>query len=74
MEILEELLSIQEEIKLPIEGLNVNGLTALTSISHGISYHTGQYRGGAVGNYEVCMNDIILPLQKVWIHYDGNTL
>ena len=65
MEILEELLSIQEEITLSIDRLSLNGLNILNNVSHDISHRTGQNIGEAKAeNYEVCMNEIYYLYRK----------
>lgn len=40
IEIPEELIDIQEDITLSVDGLNVNGLMILSSIAHDLCYRT----------------------------------
>lgn len=59
VEIPAELLSIQEEVILSIDGLNVNSLKFLTSILHDIIYRTGQYIAEAnAEDYVECMSEV----------------
>ena len=59
IEIPTELLRINEDIVLSIDGLTVNSLKFLTTISHDVFYRTGQYLGNATAdNYEDCMKEI----------------
>ena len=59
VEIPPELLSINEEVTLSIDGLSVNGLKFLTTISHDIMYRTTQYiQEARAEDYEKYMNEI----------------
>ena len=59
IEIPQELLKINEEIVLSIDGLAVNSLKFFTSISHEVFYRTGQYLAEArASDYEDCMQEI----------------
>ena len=59
IEIPTELLKIHEEIVLSIDGLTVNMLKFLTSISHEVFYRTGKYIAEAKAiNYVECMQEI----------------
>eukprot|EP00957_Ditylum_brightwellii_P195241 14874216-Ditylum_brightwellii.AAC.1 len=54
-----ELLSLQEEVTLSMDGLLVNGLKFLTTISHDIYYQTLQYVKDPIALvYEQCINEV----------------
>ena len=54
-----ELLRINEDIVLSIDGLSVNTLKFLTTISHDVFYRTGQHLNEAnAQNYEECMKEL----------------
>ena len=77
VEIPPELLSINEEVILSIDGLSVNGLKFLTTISHELMYRTEQYiKDARAEDYEKCMNEIYYIYRKagfiiVEIHCDN---
>ena len=59
IEIPTELLSINKEITLSIDGLSVNGLKFLTTISHDIQYRTAQYViESKSGTFETLMKEV----------------
>ena len=59
IEIPPELLAIHEEVILSIDGLSVNGLKFLTTISHEIGYRTAQYISEArAEDYKKCMDEV----------------
>ena len=65
IEIPTELLSINEDITLSIDGLEVNSLKFLTTISHDITYRTSQYVVEAKANkYEDLMQEIYYVYKK----------
>ena len=58
-EIPRELISVQENVTLSIDGLNVNLLDFLTTISHNIYYRTAQYvQQRTAPVYEKCMEEV----------------
>ena len=77
IEIPRELLSVNEEIILSIDGLNVNTLKFMTSISHDIYYRTGQYLINATAKeYEKLMDELYYVYRKsgftiIEIHCDN---
>ena len=59
IEIPQEFISIHEEVTLSIDGMTVNSLKFLTTISHEIGYRTCQYLAEArAENYEKFLNEI----------------
>ena len=59
IEIPPELLRINEDIVLSIDGLSVNSLKFLTTVSHDVFYRTSQYISDAIAqNYEDCMQEV----------------
>ena len=59
IEIPKELVSVQEDVTLSIDGLNVNSLDFLTTISHDIYYRTAQYvQQRTAPIYEKCMEEV----------------
>ena len=72
-----ELISIHEEVILSIDGLAVNTLKFLTTITHEILYRTGQYiKNARAENYETCMDQIYYIYKRggftiVEIHCDN---
>ena len=77
IEIPTELLSLNEDITLSIDGLNVNTLKFLTSISHDVYYRAGQYLIDATAKeYEKLMYELYYLYRKsgftiVEIHCDN---
>ena len=77
IEIPAELLHIQEEITLSMDGLTVNSLKFLTTISHDLYYRTGQYVAEAkAANFEECLTQIYRVYRKagliiIEIHCDN---
>ena len=77
IEIPTELLRLNEDITLSIDGLNVNTLKFLTSISHDVYYRTGQYLIDATAKeYEKLMEELYYVYRKsgftiVEIHCDN---
>ena len=59
IEIPRELVSVQENVTLSIDGLKVNSLDFLTTISHDIFYRTAQYvQQRTASIYEKCMGEV----------------
>jgi hypothetical protein len=57
VEIPNELLEVQQDLKLSMDGLTVNSLKFLSTISHDLYYMTTQYFTKPVASvYKVCMN------------------
>ena len=60
-----ELLSIHKEVILSIDGMSVNLLECLTTITHNIMYRTGLYLAEVnTENYEKCMSEIYYVYRK----------
>jgi hypothetical protein len=60
VEIPDELLEVQQDLTLPMDGLTVNSLKFLSSISHGLYYRTAQYVAKPLASvYEECMNELL---------------
>ena len=65
IEIPKELISLNEEVILSIDGMTVNTLKFLTTISHEIYYRTGQYVATATSDEFIkCMNEIYYVYKK----------
>ena len=60
IEIPDELLELQKDLTLSLDGMTINSLKFLTTISHDLMYRTAQYvqRNNAM-NYESCMDEIM---------------
>jgi hypothetical protein len=64
VEIPDELLEVQQDLTLPMDGLTVKSLKFLSTIFHDLYYRTAQYVAKPVASvYEECMNKL-LPLYK----------
>ena len=67
IEIPPELIAIHEEVTLSIDGLSVNALKFLTTISHEIAYRTGQYiKDARAEDYEKCMDEVYNVYRRGW--------
>jgi hypothetical protein len=59
VEIPDELLDVQQELTVSIDGLTVNSLKFLSTISHDLYYRTAQYVASPVASiYEKCMDEL----------------
>ena len=60
IEIPDELLELQKDLTMSLDGMTVNSLKFLTTISHDLMYRTAQYvqRNNAT-NYESCLDEIM---------------
>jgi hypothetical protein len=60
VEMLEELLEIQQDLKVSMDGMTVNSLKFLTAISHDLYYRTAQYvTNPVVSVYKTCMDELL---------------
>jgi hypothetical protein len=60
VEIPDELLEIQQDIKMSIDGMTVNSLKFLTAILHDLHYRTAQYVANPdVNVYKTCMDELL---------------
>jgi hypothetical protein len=60
VEIPEELLDIQQDLKVSMDGMTVNSMKFLTAISHDLYYGTAQYVTNPVASvYKVCMDELM---------------
>jgi hypothetical protein len=60
IEIPDELLEVQKDVVLSIDGMTVNSLKFLTTISHDIQYRTAQYLSNTTaGMFKTCMREVI---------------
>ena len=60
VEIPDELLDIQQDLIVSIDGLTVNSLKFLSTISHDLYYRTAQYVADPVASvYEKCMGELL---------------
>jgi hypothetical protein len=65
VEIPEELLEIQQDLKVSMDGMTVNSVKFLTSISHDLYYRTAQYVKDPVASvYKVCMKELVTIYKK----------
>ena len=59
IEIPDELLEVQRNVTLSMDGMMVNSLKFLTTILHDVFYRTAQFmRSTVASEYEDCLNDI----------------
>ena len=69
IDIPEELLDVQEDITLSIDGIVVNSLKFLTTISHNIYYRTSHYiRQPVTESYVTSMNEVVNVYKKGGFH------
>ncbi len=60
VEIPDELLEVQQDLTLSMDGLTVNSLKFLSTISHDLYYRTAQYVAKPVASvYESCMDELL---------------
>jgi hypothetical protein len=60
VEIPDELLDVQQDLTVSMDGLEVNSLKFLSTISHDLYYRTAQYVSEAVASvYEVCVDELL---------------
>jgi hypothetical protein len=60
VEIPDELLEIQQDLKVSMDGMTVNSLKFLTAISHDLYYRTSQYVvNPVVSVYKTCMDELL---------------
>jgi hypothetical protein len=60
VEIPEELMDIQQDLKVSMDGMTVNSMKFLTAISHDLYYRTAQYVTNPVASvYKVCMDELM---------------
>jgi hypothetical protein len=60
LEIPDELLEVQQDLTLSMDGLTVNSLKFLSTISHDLYYRTTQYVARSVASiYEECMDELL---------------
>jgi hypothetical protein len=60
MEIPDELLEVQQDLTLSMNGLTVNSLKFLSTISHDLYYRTAQYAAKPVASvYKECMDELL---------------
>jgi hypothetical protein len=60
VEIPDELLEVQQDLTLSMDGLTVNSLKVLSTISHDLYYMTAQYVAKPVASiYKECMNELL---------------
>jgi hypothetical protein len=60
VEIPDELLEVQQDLTLSMDGLTANSVKFLSTISHDLYYRTAQYVAKAVASvYEECMNELL---------------
>jgi hypothetical protein len=60
VEIPDELLEVQQDLTLSMDGLTVNSLKFLSTISHDLYYRTAQYVARPVASiYEECMDELL---------------
>ena len=65
VEIPEELLDIQQDLIVSIDGLTVNSLKFLSTISHDLYYRTAQYVSEPVASvYEKCIDELLAVYKK----------
>jgi hypothetical protein len=65
VEIPEELLEIQQDLKVSMDGMTVNSMKFLTAISHDLYYRTAQYVTNPVASvYKVCMEELVTVYKK----------
>jgi hypothetical protein len=65
VEIPEELLEIQQDLKVSMDGITVNSMKFLTTISHDLYYRTAQYVTNPVASvYKVCMKELVTIYKK----------
>jgi hypothetical protein len=64
MEIPGELLEVQQDLTMSMDGLTVNSLKFLSTRSHDLYYRTAQYIARSVASiYEECMDELLGTLQ-----------
>jgi hypothetical protein len=65
VEIPEELLEIQQDLKVSMDGMTVNSMKFLTAISHDLYYRPAQYITNPVASvYKVCMKEFVTIYKK----------
>jgi hypothetical protein len=65
VEIPEELLEIQQDRKVSMDGMTMNSMKFLTSISHDLYYRTAQYVSDPMASvYKVCMKELVTIYKK----------
>jgi hypothetical protein len=65
VEIPDELLNIQEEMTISMDGLTVNSLKFLSTIAHDLFYRTAQYVPKPVASvYEKCIDELLAVYKK----------
>jgi hypothetical protein len=65
VEIPEELLEIQQDLKVSMDGMTVNSMKFLTAISHDLYYRTAQYVTNPVASvYKVCMEELVAVYKR----------
>ncbi len=65
VEIPDELLEVQKDVVLSIDGMTVNSLKFLMTISHELFYQTAQYvPANIASNYEICMDQIMAVYKR----------
>jgi hypothetical protein len=65
VEIPEESLDIQQDLKVSMDGMTVNSLKFLTAISHDLYYRTAQYvTNPVVSVYKECMDELVTVYKK----------
>jgi hypothetical protein len=65
VEIPDELLGIQQDLKVSMDGMTINSLKFLTAISHDLYYRTAQYVTNPVASvYKECMHELLTIYKK----------
>ena len=65
IEIPDELLEVQKDITMSMDGLMVNSLHFLSTIAHDIYYRTTQYVSDPIASvYEVCLDEVLATYKK----------
>jgi hypothetical protein len=65
VEIPDELLEIQQDLTISMDGLTVNSLKFLSAISHDLYYRTAQYVAKPVASiYQICMDELLAVYKR----------
>jgi hypothetical protein len=65
VEIPDELLDVQQDLTVSMDGLTVNSIKFLSTISHDLYYRTAQYVSSPVASiYEKCMDELLAVYKR----------